>query len=40
MYTYDEVTGFDGEAFLWSALEGKHLLDNPEGRFIAEDGDQ
>jgi cell wall assembly regulator SMI1 len=40
VYTYDEITGFDGEAFLWSALEGKHLLDNPEGRFITEDGDQ
>ena len=40
IYTYDEVTGFDGEGFLWSALEGKHLLDNPEGRFIAEDSDQ
>jgi cell wall assembly regulator SMI1 len=40
IYTYDEITGFDGEAFLWSALEGKQLLDNPEGRLIAEDGDQ
>jgi cell wall assembly regulator SMI1 len=35
VYTYDEVTGFDGEAFLWSTLEGKHLLDNPEGRLVA-----
>ena len=40
MYRYDEVTGFDGEAFLWSALEGKHLLDHPEGKLIAEDNNQ
>jgi cell wall assembly regulator SMI1 len=40
LYTYDEVTGFDGEAFLWSALEGKHLLDHPKVKLIAEDDDQ
>ena len=40
LYTYDEVTGFDGEAFLWSALEGKHLLTHPEAKLIAEDVDQ
>ena len=28
VYTFDNVEGFNGEAFLWSALEGKHLLDN------------
>lgn len=35
VYTYDEVEGFDGEAFLWSALEGKHLLDGRGGKLIA-----
>lgn len=40
VYSYDKVTGFNGEAFLWSALEGKHLLDNHEGRLIAEDGNR
>jgi cell wall assembly regulator SMI1 len=30
-YQYDPQDGFNGEAFLWSALEGKHLLDNIEG---------
>jgi uncharacterized protein len=34
VYTYDEVTGFDGEAFLWSALEGKHLLDGINGKRV------
>ena len=35
VYSYDPVTGFDGEAFLWSSLEGKHLLDDVEGKLIA-----
>ena len=35
VYVYDEVAGFDGEAFLWSALQGKHLLDGREGKLIA-----
>ena len=34
IYTYDEVTSFNGEAFLWSALEGKHLLDDIEGKRV------
>jgi len=34
VYTFDEVEGFNGEAFLWSALEGKHLLDNRPGKLI------
>ena len=34
VYTYDEVKGFNGEAFLWSALEGKHLLDDVEGKLV------
>lgn len=34
IYSYDEITGFDGEAFLWSALEGKHLLDDIEGKRV------
>lgn len=35
IYTYDKIEGFDGEAFMWSALEGKHLFDNVEGKLIA-----
>jgi len=38
LYTFDEVEGFNGEAFLWSSLEGKHLLDNIPGSIIV-DGD-
>jgi len=34
VYTYDEIEGFDGEAFMWSALEGKHLFDDVEGKLI------
>lgn len=35
LYHYDPEGGFDGEAFLWSALEGKHLLDDIQGTLIA-----
>ena len=35
LYTFDDVEGFNGEAFLWSALEGKHLLDNIDGKLVA-----
>lgn len=38
VYTFDEVEGFNGEAFLWSSLEGKHLLDKTPGNLIV-DGD-
>ena len=34
LYTFDKVEGFNGEACLWSALEGKHLLDNRPGKQI------
>lgn len=34
VYTFHEVEGFNGEAFLWSSLEGKHLLDDIEGKLI------
>ena len=34
VYSYDEETGFNGEAFLWSALEGKHLLDDIGGKLV------
>lgn len=37
VYTYDEVDGFNGEAFLWSSLEGKHLLDDIEGKLVVKD---
>lgn len=40
VYIYDEVTGFDGEAFLWSALEGKHLLDQLGGKLVVQDGEK
>jgi hypothetical protein len=39
VYTFDEEKGFNGEAFLWSSLEGKHLLDKIPGRRIT-DGDE
>lgn len=35
LYHYDPEQGFDGEAFLWSALEGKHLFDDIHGTLIA-----
>ena len=34
MYRYDPDEGFIGEAFLWSALEGKHLLDDINGTLM------
>lgn len=37
IYTYNEVNGFNGEAFMWSALEGKHLFDNPNGKLIVQE---
>ncbi len=37
VYTFDEVAGFDGEAFLWSSLEGKHLLDDIKGKLVVQD---
>lgn len=33
-YKYDPDNGFNGEAFLWSALEGKHLLDDIDGTLM------
>jgi len=33
-YKYDPENGFNGEAFLWSALEGKHLLDDIDGTLV------
>lgn len=36
VYTFTEQDGFNGEALMWSALEGKHLLDDIEGRLIAK----
>ena len=38
VYTFDEVEGFNGEAFLWSSLEGKHLLDKASGNLIVNGG--
>lgn len=34
LYKYDPEAGFNGEAFLWSALEGKHLLDDINGTLM------
>ena len=36
VYHYDPETGFDGEGFMWSALEGKHLFDIDRGKLIAK----
>jgi cell wall assembly regulator SMI1 len=36
VYTYDPQEGFNGEAFMWSALEGKHLFDGRGNRLIAD----
>lgn len=36
VYTYDPEEGFNGEAFMWSALEGKHLLDEKENNLITD----
>jgi len=35
LYIYDPEEGFNGEAFMWSALEGKHLFDDLGGKLIA-----
>ena len=37
VYTYDDTQGFNGEAFLWSSLEGKHLLDDLPGTLMVVD---
>lgn len=34
LYTYDPIEGFNGEAFMWSALEGKHYFDDIPGHLI------
>lgn len=36
LYKYDPYNGFNGEAFLWSALEGKHLLDDIDGTLMVD----
>jgi len=36
VYAFDTEAGFNGEAFLWSSLEGKHLLDDIEGKLMVE----
>ena len=35
-YVYDDEFGFNGEAFMWSALEGKHHFDNRPRKTIAQ----
>lgn len=34
VFSYDETEGFDGEAFMRSSLERKHLFDDVEGKLI------
>ena len=34
VYAFDKVEGFNGAAFLWSALEGKHLLDDMDDKLV------
>jgi cell wall assembly regulator SMI1 len=36
LYTYDPELGFNGEAFMWSALEGKHIFDRTSGKLIVD----
>jgi len=36
IYTYDCEKGFNIEAFMWSALEGKHLFEEIKGTLIVE----
>jgi cell wall assembly regulator SMI1 len=37
LYSYDPEEGFNGEAFMWSSLEEKHLFDNIQGPLIANE---
>jgi cell wall assembly regulator SMI1 len=37
LYIYDEENGFNCEALMWSALEGKHHFDQIPGKIIAEE---
>jgi cell wall assembly regulator SMI1 len=39
VYTFDKVEGFNAEAFLWSALEGKHLFNDIDGTLVVQDQD-
>lgn len=34
LYAYDEENGFNAEAFMWSALQKKHLFDGIQGKLI------
>ena len=34
VYRYDPEEGFDGEAFMWSSLEGKHIFDGIGGTLV------
>ena len=34
VYHYDAEAGFNGEAFMWSSLEGKHIFDPIEGKLV------
>jgi cell wall assembly regulator SMI1 len=34
LYIYDGENGFNGEAFMWSALQNKHLFDGIQGKLI------
>ena len=35
IYNYDPEMGFNNEAFMWSALEGKHHFNNTKGTLVA-----
>ena len=37
VYAYDPEDGFNGEGFMWSALEGKHLFDDTGGTLVVKD---
>ena len=34
IYTYHPEEGFNGEAFMWSSLEGKHIFDDVRGALV------
>ncbi len=37
IYNYEEETGFNGEALMWSSLTHKHLFDDIEGKLVVKE---
>jgi len=40
VYAYDPEDGFNGEGFMWSSLEGKHIFDDFGGTLMVKDAKQ